>query len=153
MEGDDGRGGSAEGRRGERAQEGAMMTEKKKAKDGTLRGRPPLFGRAGDYERVYAEARPQVARRLKADAERRGVSASHLLCEIIGETKPSEVDGAAVSFSKDDALERIYAQVEPDVAGRLRRAAAAKGWAVARLLGVMVDIHYAAKPGASKIAT
>jgi hypothetical protein len=152
MEGEDRRGAAAEGRHGEGAREGAM-TEKKKAKDGTLRGRPPLFGRAGDYERVYAEARPQVARRLKADAERRGVSASHLLCEIIDEMKPSDVEGAAVSFSKDDDLERVYAQVEPQVAGRLRRAAAAKGWAVARLLGVMVDIHYAAKPGSAKVGT
>jgi hypothetical protein len=152
MEGEGHKSGSPEVPQGERAKEGAM-TERKKAKDGTLRGRPPLFGRAGDYERVYAEVRPQVARRLKADAVRRGVSASHLLCEIVDERKPSDIDGEAVSFSKDGHWDRIYGQVEPEVAVRLRKAAATKGWAVARLLGVMIDAHYAAKPGLDKVAT
>jgi hypothetical protein len=130
-----------------------VPVEKKKARDGTLRGRPPLFGKAGDYERVYAEVRPATARRLKRDAERRGVSASHALCGIAEHGKPSEIDAAAVAFSKGDEVERVYGQLQTEAAARLKRESAARGWSVSRLLGVMVEAHYAAVRDLDKVGT
>lgn len=130
-----------------------VPVEKKKARDGTLRGRPPLFGKAGDYERVYAEVRPATARRLKRDAERSGVSASHALCQILGERKAPDMAGPAAGFPRGDDLERVYGQLQTETAARLKREASARGWSVSRLLGAMVEAHYASTRDLDRVAT
>lgn len=117
-------------------------TRKKKARDGTLRGRPPLFGRAGDYERVYAEVGKATAARLKEDARRTGCSVSHLLCEIAAAHRPESFRRRPPVFEAPGPGERVYAQVPAEVHERLRGEAHAHGWALSRLLAAIVDEHY-----------
>lgn len=123
--------------------------DKKRAKDGTLRGRPPLFGTAGEYERLYAEVRPKTAVRLRTDASSSGCSVSHLVCAIVSAHRPESFRTRPPRFQDQENLpeERVYAQIPGAVGDRLKEEAREHGWAVSRVLAAIIDEHYAVQPG------
>lgn len=116
----------------------------KTAKDGSKRGRPPLFGEAGRYERVYADVPKEVAERIRVAARARKVSLSAILLEIAD----GPVDSPRLVLIEGGV--RIYSQIRTSTARRLKTEAVARGWAISTLLGSMAWLHF--KSGTERIA-
>lgn len=116
----------------------------KTAKDGSRRGRPPLFGEAGHYERVFAAVSKDLADRIRLSARTREVSLSSILLEIA----EGPMDSVRLAIMKGGV--RIYAQLRISTSRRLKAEAERRGWAVSALLGSMAWLHF--KTGAERIA-
>lgn len=112
------------------------------AKDGSRRGRPPLFGEAGHYERVYADVPREVADRIRAEAVERRVSIASVLLPIL----ESEEGWGRLSLVEGGC--RIYIQIGIRTARRLKAEAVRRDCPLSHLLGSMAAVRF----GPRKIA-
>jgi hypothetical protein len=119
----------------------------KRAKDGTARGRPPLYGVAGRYDRVYADVAPEVAERLRAYATTRGTSCSRVVADLA----ESEFSGRELQLRPGGV--RIYSQIRVHTVQHLRAEAMKKDWSIATLLGALAFLKFSRAPLAARLAT
>ena len=116
------------------------MTDRKKR----LRGRPPIFGKPGNYAIAYAKVDEETRNRLQREAKTRGCSVSRVLYTIVETRKPgpaSKSDDVRTDRPKT-RLFRVYAQLPNPMVGRLLAEAESEGSKLPRLLGSIVKSYY-----------